>query len=508
MHRTQKASWGFLSGLAFAGITVIVGLVATPLLLRWLGREAFGAFRAASDWTGHLLIFELGVSGALMPLFAQAVGRGDVRKVRAILKVSVRVYLGVTVVMLTAGAGLALVIFRLIPVDPSAVSDLKGGCWVALLALLVIPLSPFRSLAEADQRNYLINCFLIIQALLVTGMGLALAWAGWGITGQFLAASLASVPLLVMLAWDGLRRYRAPRNPEVDPALEADIRRDIWKLNWPSLLRNLSGRVGFYTDNLLIAYFLGPAAVASFFLTQRICALAQTQLQGIGSSGWAGLVELAVKGQRELFHRRLIEMTGLVVVLGIAVMVPLAAFNRGFIALWVGPGCFAGDGVTALAAVNGVVLAVSSLWGLVLSGAGHVRRLAPGTAASAALNITVSIVGTLVVGAPGPLLGTLSAMVFVNSWYFPMLLKRLLQVPMRPLLQAVAMPMAIGIPYAVTVWWFAHAHPPQGWFDLVVKMVGSALLYLAVAWAAIFTSDERAVWRLRLRLLLRPRPAL
>ncbi len=503
MHRTQKASWGFLSGLALAGITAVVGLAATPLLLRWLGQEAFGAFRAASDWTGNLLIFELGISGALMPMMAQAVGRGDRQRVRAILRVSVRIYLGIALLMLAAGAVLALVSFRLIPASPSAASDLSGGCWVALLALLVIPLSPFRALAEADQRSYLINCLLVVQALLIAGMGLALAWLGWGITGQCLALSIGSLPLLLLLARDGWRRYRAPRNSETDPVLEADIRRDIWKLNWPSLLRNISGRIGYYTDNLLIAYFLGPAAAASFFLTQRICALAQTQLQGIGSSAWAGLVELAVKGKMELFHRRLIELTGLVVVLGIAVMVPLAAFNQGFIALWVGPDCFAGEWVTVLAAVNGVLLAISSLWGLVLSGAGHVRRVAPGTAASAAVNITASVVGTILVGPPGPLLGTLAALVLVNSWYFPMLLRRHLQVPIRPLLRAIAIPAVIGVAYGFIVWWLDHAHPPQGWIDLAVKMTSSALLYLALAWVAVFNAGQRAEWISRLRLFMR-----
>ena len=59
MDRTRKATWGFLSGLAFAGMTVIIGLTATPLLVRWLGPERFGAFRAASDWTGHLTICTL-----------------------------------------------------------------------------------------------------------------------------------------------------------------------------------------------------------------------------------------------------------------------------------------------------------------------------------------------------------------------------------------------------------------------------------------------------------------
>ena len=308
MDRTRKATWGFLSGLAFAGVTVIVGLVATPLLLKWLGPERFGAFRAASDWTGHLTIFELGLSWALIPLFARALGRGDIPAVRAILQVGVRVYLGVALLMLAAGAGLASVIVHLVPVSPNAVRDLQGGCWVGLLAILIVPLTPFRALAEADQRSYLINSLFIVQALVVTGLGLLLAWAGWGITGQFLAASLGLYPLLFFLMHDGFRRYRrtSPVGSEdfTHPTETVDltaIRREIWKMNWPSLIRNTCGRIGLFTDNLLIAYFLGPAVVASFYLTQRTCVLAQSQLLGIGSAGWAGLVELVHKGRSPLF---------------------------------------------------------------------------------------------------------------------------------------------------------------------------------------------------------------
>jgi O-antigen/teichoic acid export membrane protein len=506
-----------LSGLAFAGTTVIVGLAATPLLLRWLGAERFGAFRAASDWTGHLSIFELGLNWALIPLFARALGRGDLPTVRAILRAGMRVYLGAALLMLTAGAGLALVIVRLVPVSSWAAHDLRDGCWVGLLAVLMVPLSPFRALAEADQKSYLINCLLIVQTLVVTGLGLVLAWAGWGIRGQFLAASLGLYPFLLLLMRDGLRRYsgshfasekdgQSPNLSEAKPKLSA-VRREIWKKNWPSLIMNACGRIGLFTDNLLIAYFLGPAVVASFYLTQRTCVLAQSQLLGIGSAGWAGLVQLAYKGQIATFHRRLIELTGLVTVLGIAVLVPLAAFNWAFVSLWVGPRCFAGEWITYLAAVNSLLLSIYSLWGLVLSGAGHVARVLPGTVASAIINIVVSILGTILLGPPGPLVGTLTALVVVNSWYFPMLLKRLFQVPIRPLCIAVAVPALMGLPYAFVVRWLAHAHPAQGWILLGLEMAGSVLVYLALAWVAIFSSHQRSLWIFRFEMFLRLRAA-
>jgi O-antigen/teichoic acid export membrane protein len=505
MERTRKATWGFLSGLAFTVITVIVGLGATPLLFRWLGAERFGAFRAANDWIGHLMIFDVGLSWALVPLFTRALGRGDARAVRAILRGGMRVYLEVALVMLATGAGLALIIFTFIPVSPAVAPDLKRGCWVGLLAFLVVPLSPFRALAEADQRGYLINLLLIVQTMVVTGLGLLLAWFGWGITGQFVAASLGLYPLLFFLLRDGLRRYPKSGGSGTDAPCSADLRRQIWKLNRPSIVLNACGRVGLFTDNLLIAYFLGPATVATFYLTQRTCVLAQSQLLGLGTSGWAGLVELVHKGQKATFHRRLIELTGLVTMLGVAAVVPLAAFNQTFISLWVGPECYGGGWITTLAGINGTLLSIYSLWGLVLSGTGNVARVLPGMVASAAVNIGMSILATIFLGPTGPLVGTLFAFITVHSWYLPLLLRRVFQVPLRPLCLAVAAPALLGIPYALVVRWFAHTHPPEGWISLSLAMASSALIYLAVAWVAIFKADERAVWILRLRMFLRPR---
>src|SRR5207245_11815190 len=94
--------------------------LAAPFMLRWAGPERFGAFRAANDWTGHLTIFEFGLSWALIPLFARALGRGDIPAVRAILRTGVRVYLGVALLMLAAGASLALVMGRRVPVSRAA----------------------------------------------------------------------------------------------------------------------------------------------------------------------------------------------------------------------------------------------------------------------------------------------------------------------------------------------------------------------------------------------------
>src|SRR5207247_6626106 len=104
--------------------------------------------------------------------------------------------------------------------------------------------------------------------------------------------------------------------------------------------------------------------------------------------------------------------------------------------------------------------------------------------------------------------GTLTALLTVNSWFFPRLLKKLFEVPLQPLLMAIVTPTLIGIPYALGVGWFAQTHPSPGWVGLSLEMACSALVYLALAWLAVFNANERAVWMLRFRVFLRPRGAV
>jgi len=501
MGRTTKAWWNYLSSLAFTAVTVALGIVATPLFLRWLGDERFGAFRAATEWCGHLTLFELGLSGALAPLFARAISRGDSRAVRALLVTGMRSYLGVTALMLVTGAVLAAVIPHLVRVSPSLVGDLRWGCWASLIGIMAMPLAPFRWLAEAGQRTYLVNGLLLLQGVLVTALGLLLAWSGWGIAGQFAAASLGILVFSVLVALEGMRRYFGLRHSRVDDASLGTARREIWNLNWPSLICKLCGRVGLVTDNLLIAYILGPVAVVPFYLTQRLAVLVQGQLQGIGTASWAGLVELAFKGQTETFNRRLIQLTALVAVLGTAILVPIACWNQRFIVLWVGPGCFGGECLTALAAVNGLLLAVFSLWGFVLSGTGHAARVMPAHVVAAVVNLTVSIVATHILGLVGPLVGTAAGFVSVNLWYLPWVLRELFGTSIRELVRAAALPACLGVPYGVCLWWFAHALEPCGWLGLAAEMTMAVVVYLALAWTLVLRRTERREWMDRARVL-------
>ena len=487
----------------FTVVTVIVGLFATPPLLRWLGDERFGAFRVTTDWYGYLSLFELGLSGALLPMLAKAVGRQDLELVRRTLAAGVRAYLRVGLVMLAGGLVLAAAITWLVPVSATNAADLRRGSIIVLLGIAFVPLAPFRALIEARQRGYWINLSLLLHSLLVTGLALIMAWAGWGISGQSLAGLLAGITLRVILSWEALRHFPGLLAASIKQAPDANVWRGLWNLNRPTLIFNLASRVGLLTDNIIVAGFLGAAPVVPFLITQRLATLAQREMQGIGNASWAALAELHARGELESFNQRLIELTTLVTALGVGFLVPLAAYNRHFVALWVGPAQYGGEALTIIASLNAILLAVFSFWGWCVTGTGRIGEMTNAMVVQSIINLVLSIILTKRLGFIGCVLGTLISFLAVSVWYLPRLLHRLFSVSLRELFGAVAAPLALGMPYAAIVWWFADISEPSSLLATAFEIGLAALLYLALWWLLVLKRAERDRWSARIRMLPR-----
>jgi O-antigen/teichoic acid export membrane protein len=505
MNRIRSATYNYLSSALFAAVTLLASFIATPFLLRWLGEERFGAYRVTFDWYGYLTFLELGLGGALLPLLARALGKNEKDKLGALLAAGIRAYFAVTLAILCAGFLLSVFINRLVPVKPQYTHDLQLGCMVGLISLLWLPLaSPFRAVADAQQRSYWINLLLVVQSLLTTGVGLWLAWRSWGITGQFLSLVAGGAAFNALLIWDGVRHYPGVLRLALRGGYNSSANLELWKLNIPTYIVNICGRVSLLTDNIVVAAVLGPVMVVPLLLTQRLAALVQTQLQGLGSASWAGLAELYVRGEHEIFNLRLVELTRLVCVIGVATLIPIATLNRYFLTLWVGPNRYGGDVMTLFSVLNAFLLSVLSLWGWVFTGTGEVRRIVRPLLFQTVLNIFASIPLTRSLGPVGPLIGTFLGFVAVTAWFFPLELRRTFGVELSKLTKAVVQPVVMGVPYAVGLWLLIRWRAPRGWLALGVDMLLGATVYFTMAWMLILTPTERHAWQHRLRLFRLP----
>lgn len=501
--RTTRFLLSFVSREAYTLLTLLIGLWATPLILHWLSDERFGAFQVATDWLGYVALLEFGLGGALMPLIAMAEGRRKDRTARALLVTGIRAYAKVALMMAGATILLASVITWLIPVAPEYAHDLRVAILVSLIGTMMVPLSPFRALAEARQQGYWISIFLGVQSLVITIGSVVMAWMGWGITGQAIAMVAGSLVFNLGLLFVTRGEVPAIASAVVNAPSDNESRRDLRRLNLPTFILQISGRLSLMTDNIIVARLLSPAVVAGFFLTQRLASVALVELQGIGNASWAALVELSVQGRNELFNRRLIELTRTVAVLGFAVLVPIVAYNRAFITLWVGAQRYCGDWLTLLAAANALMLGLFSLWGWCINGTGGAPILMRAMIAQTVINVACSIGFTLAFGLIGPVLGTTVSFLAVSAWFMPRAMSERFGTRPAQLLGAVAIPALLAMPYGALTWWLSRTYGAIGWVGIAYQMALAAAAYLALAWLLVFKSDERADLLNRFRMAVR-----
>jgi O-antigen/teichoic acid export membrane protein len=480
-------------------LTLVGGFIVTPILLRWVGDEVFGSFRVGLDLFGYIGLLDCGISGAVLAMIARAHAREDRRSIEAVTGAGIRSYVPIAAGMLAIGAIAGRFLDSLIPIDPSRLGDLRLGWYLLLAHLVVVPLGPFRQLADARQRSYVVNLSSIPQYLATTGAALALAHAGFGLPGLFASQSLGIIVFNVLLAGYGLWSFPGIFRAILErPSVET--RRSLWDLSAPTFISVLCTRASIMTDNIIVSSLLSPTAVVPLIMTQRLASLAFGQLNTMAMSTWAALAELDIRGERALFEARVLEVTRFIGLAGTVALTPIVAFNAEFVRHWVGAEHFANDSVTVVAALNAYVLAIQALWLACFSGTGRIRAILPIQAGTTVLNVALSVALTKPLGVIGPSVGTLCAVGLTVCWYIPRLMERTFGTNAASLIGCAFRPLAWSGPYTLLVCWTARALPPSPLAVTIGEMAVVAVVHSVLCWFVILKPSERADLRRRLGL--------
>ncbi len=489
-----------MSSIALMVVTLLIGIVSTPILLRFLGDERVGAFRVATDWAGYLVLFELGLSGALRARFAKAVAHSE-QAILLAFSAGVGMYRRVTARTLLAACAFAVVIPCAIPVESSLRAELVLAWLLLAVSSFGLLLGPIRPLQESVQQGFIVNHLLLLQSVTITAVGVCLAWAGWGLVSQAVGV-LAGSLILGGVSYGWLKEnYPSLCYQLIRPDPNIDEQKQLSKLSLPTFASRISGQLGMMSDNILIGFMLGPAAVVPFFLTQRISSIAQGLLQSFSGSSWAGLADLYHRQQCDLLRERVIELTQLITMVSVVILAPIIVFNRTFVTLWVGEERFGGESLTFIAVINALLLSLVSLWGLLFTGTEKISVIAPVSVASAIVNVIVSIPATYFLGLAGPLIGTLVALLLVQGTRYPALLNTHFGISRLAIFAALANPWLVSSPVIVAAWWGVHRYPklqPESWLELAAAVGLMSISLSLLQWRLCFDGECRQLWKRRL----------
>lgn len=323
--------------LAAGRITsAVCGLVQVPIALGHLGAEAFGLWVALTGLLWSLSILDCGIGFAVQNRLAALLAGRREPEAAALLRRAVRLLAAIGALALLLS--LPLLFWGHWP-DWLGVTDpvVRGETLTAVGILFVagainLPLQFAARVATAAQHTWMIGLWTIVASVLGLGAVAAAAWTGAPLAGFMLAACVLPLGPHVGV-WLQLRATQGWMKAGAGTATEL---RGLGKESALFFMPQLgSVFIGSFVPPL-IAFFAGPAAVASYSVLQRLFGLA-LQVQGLVlMPTWPAYTQAAATGDAS-FARRTYKMSWLVTVAGFALpTLLLTPLVPAFVHVWLG----------------------------------------------------------------------------------------------------------------------------------------------------------------------------
>ena len=513
ISRSKAAFWAVLSTQAFTIISMAVSIFSTPLMIRYLDKEAYGLSIIFYQIINYLSLFDFGLSTAVNRQLA--LHRSETEENRQMTNriITTAMVMGGLFGSLTV---IAAVIFA--PFLPNFFHlrpDLAAPAVPIVITLSLVVAGQFMqrglgSLFYAHHRQTLIGTPLFVVSMLTTGLTILLLSRGVGLWSFMYANVFQFFMMLIVQATMVWRYYPNLRIGWrfFDKALVSTM----MGYGFFMFLHGLAAQVILFTDRLVIGKVLSLALVTIFSITVRIPEVGMNLLGNILGNLVPALAEIAVhEGEsktREHFKRVLTLMASLSLLACWMMMI----LDEWFIHLWVGESFFAGTTTLILALVVMVQQIVTRTGVQFLDAKGIVRDSSIAAIVEAGLNITISIALGRMIGLNGILLGTIIAALLTSSWYVPYLLRKHLSISFRMyFVQGLGGPF-VGVSLMGSALFGAsyllRPHLPSNWLLFVVVAAVAGSLLATFVWLLYLRGPLGQYVPARLRRILRVPPML
>lgn len=394
-----------IAGYAAWLVNLVIGLVLTPILLRRLGADHFGAWTLALAVSGYVAMIDLGLGVATARLIASSLASGDRAAASRIAGSARAAYLCVA----TIGLGALGAFAALIPMLTSgAIATGRVRAAIVILGaglLIALALNVYPAISIGAGRTDLGTTVGILSRL-ATAAGQVAAVLLW-----------ASIPLLAAVTAIGtaatalaIRAVARSRFGEVDTSLRhaswLDIRRLI-SSGWRNAAIAAAAAVALQSDVIVVGSFLSTAAVAAYGVAVR----AATVVQDVATRATDVLIptfaHATVVGDRQRTQSALYESVFLSRAILAPALVGLVAFGQPLLRLWLDGVPHGARSVLILLVLGLVVAAPGHSCFVLLTGMNRLSYLLIGATVTATLNLGLSVLLTWRVGITGPVLGSL-----------------------------------------------------------------------------------------------------
>lgn len=338
MRKINQLKAGSILSYINLGISCIIPLLYTPIMLNILGQEAYGVYGVANSVIGYLSLLNFGMGSAIIRYITKFRAEKQMEDICRLMGLFISIYGCLTVLVCIAGTvilGMSGTIFGQ-GLTPAEIHTLRILLVIMTLSTAIsFPMGVFGSVVIAFERHIFHKLVCILETIGSPIINLAILYAGFGSIGMAVGGLCAMVVNHLIYAFycvKKLKVYPVFRN------MPTYILKELLGFCAFIFLSSIVDLLYWATDKILIGAVIGSAAVAVYNIGGTFTSMMQNMAHAI-SGVFSPRVNLMVaKNQsREDLSSLLIRIGRLQYLVVSLILSGYIVFGQDFIRLWAGP---------------------------------------------------------------------------------------------------------------------------------------------------------------------------
>jgi O-antigen/teichoic acid export membrane protein len=314
---------------------LLVGFIASPILIRLLGRDQYGLMALLNTILTPMGLLDFGIGEATVKYVAESIGKKDYvgagKHVRSTLAFNLSVgILGGIVIVLLSGF-LVSTVFKI----PEQNQDLARRCllWVALSWCVTQGRQAFMGLVMSMQRYKILTAATLISQSMTTLAGLGALLLGGTLLD--LVRAQAIVAILTGLGGVMVARHLFPKVSHAPSFDKSSFRKTLSFGCW-QMLSNVGGLLAQQSQRWLLGVLLPIATVGFYNVSFQLVAAIYSLTYRVGQVLFPAVSHMQGQAREEHAARLTVQANWVLSTLAIAGFVPLFVFADDLLLLWVG----------------------------------------------------------------------------------------------------------------------------------------------------------------------------
>ena len=404
-------------------ITIISGIIYTPIMLRLLGQSEYGLYQLVSSVVSYLSLLGLGFGSSYMRFYSREKANDNENGVARINGMFLLIFLSMSIICLACGI---IMLFFIRDIFGSGLTDSEYKTATILMMLMIFnlaltfPNSIFTSIITSQERFLFQKSIIVLQNLLNPFLTLPLLIAGFGSIGMVLVTTVLTIGALISNIYYCMKRLAAKfcfKN------LQFSLLKEMWGFTFFIFLNQIVDQINWSVDKFLLGRLTGTVSVAIYGVGAQINQL-YVQFSSAISNVFVPKVNriVAETGDDDELTNLFTRVGRIQFIIMSLILTGFIFFGRPFIRFWAGDG-YSESYYIALLLITPVTVPLIQNLGIEIQRAKNKHKARSIVYFFIAIaNVFISIPLIRVMGPVGAAFGTAISLVVGNivfmNWYY------------------------------------------------------------------------------------------